>query len=133
MATGGCHCGAIRYSVEGEPKYSAVCHCDSCRRTTGGLTTAWAAFPSDALTVEKGEPRSYNSSGGVQRQFCAECGTSLFYFNDPAMPGVADVLIATLDEPGALAPGAHVQMADALKWEEGLEALPKFNRYPGAG
>jgi hypothetical protein len=131
MATGGCHCGAIRYSVEGEPKYSAVCHCESCRRSTGALTTAWAAFPSASLTVEKGSPRSYNSSGGVQRQFCGECGTSLFYFNEPMMPGVADVLVATFDEPGTFAPGAHVQMADAIEWETGLEALPKFDRFPG--
>ena len=133
MTSGGCHCGAIRYSLEGEPKHSAVCHCDSCRRTTGGLTTAWAGYPSGALKVEKGEPRSYSSSSGVDRQFCGECGTSLFYTNEPAMPGIVDVLTVTLDDPGALPPGLHVQMADALKWEDGLGDLPKFDRFPGAG
>ena len=132
MPIGGCHCRAIRYSVTGEPKHSAVCHCDSCRRTTGGLTTAWLGYPSEALTIEKGAAKSYNSSGGVERQFCGECGTSLFYFNEPAMPGVVDILTATLDDPEAFAPGLHVQMADALKWERGLEELPKFDRFPGA-
>jgi len=133
MPDGGCHCGAIRYSLEGEPKHSAVCHCESCRRTTGGLTTAWAGYPKEALTIERGEPCSYSSSAGVDRQFCGACGTSLFYFNEPAMPGVVDVLTVTLDEPEALAPGLHVQMADALKWEAGLDDLPKFDRFPGAG
>jgi hypothetical protein len=130
---GGCHCGAIRYSVAGEPKHSSVCHCESCRRTTGGLSTAWLGYPSEALTVEQGEPRSYNSSGGVQRRFCGDCGTSLFYANEPAMPGIVDVLTVTLDDPKAFAPALHVQMADALPWEVALEDLPKFDRYPGAG
>lgn len=133
MATGGCHCGAIRYSVAGEPRHSSVCHCESCRRTTGGLSTAWLGYPSEALTVEQGEPRSYNSSGGVQRRFCGDCGTSLFYANEPAMPGIGDVLTVTLDDPKAFAPALHVQMADALPWEATLDDLPNFDRYPGAG
>jgi hypothetical protein len=130
---GGCHCGAIRYSVAGEPKHSSVCHCESCRRTTGGLSTAWLGYPSEALTVEQGEPRAYNSSGGVERRFCGDCGTSLFYANEPAMPGIVDVLTVTLDGPKDFAPALHVQMADALPWEVALEDLPKFDRYPGAG
>jgi hypothetical protein len=131
MPTGGCHCGAIRYSVEGEPRHSSVCHCGSCRRTTGGLTTAWLGYPNEALTVEQGQAASYNSSEGVERQFCGKCGTSLFYFNEPAMPGVVDVLAATLDDPEAFPPALHVQMADALRWEAGLDSLPKFARFPG--
>lgn len=131
MATGGCHCGAIRYSIEGEPKHSSVCHCESCRRTTGGLTTAWVGFPSQTLVVEKGKPKSYCSSGAVDRQFCGECGTSLFYFNEPLLPGQVDVLTATLDEPGAFAPRLHVQLAEALPWEAALGDLPKFDRFPG--
>jgi hypothetical protein len=46
---------------------------------------------------------------------------------------VVDVLIATLDTPQECAPQLHVNMADALTWEAGVEALPKFDRYPGAG
>jgi hypothetical protein len=131
MANGGCHCGAIRYSVAGEPRHSSVCHCESCRRTTGGLATAWLGYPTEALTVEKGEPKSYSSSGGVERQFCGSCGTSLFYTNEPAMPGIVDVLTVTLDNPTAFPPALHVQMADALQWEAKLETLPKFDRFPG--
>ena len=130
MPEGGCHCGAVRYSARGEVKHSGVCHCETCRRTTGALTTAWVAFSSDELTVE-GEPASYFSSEGIERQFCAKCGTSLFYYNEALMPGVADILTATLDNPDSCPPGAHVNMADAVGWEAGLEELPKFARFPG--
>ena len=130
MPEGGCHCGAVRYSAAGEVKHSGVCPCETCRRTTGALTTAWVAFSSDELTVE-GEPASYFSSEGIERQFCAKCGTSLFYYNEGLMPGVADILTATLDDPDSCPPGAHVNMADAVGWEAGLEELPKFARFPG--
>ena len=130
MPEGGCHCGAVRYSAAGEVKHSGVCHCETCRRTTGGLTTAWVAFSSAELAIE-GEPASYASSEGVERQFCGQCGTSLFYFNEALMPGVVDILTPTLDDPDSYAPGAHVNMADAIAWEAGLEELPKFERFPG--
>ena len=130
MPEGGCHCGAVRYSAGGEVKHSGVCHCETCRRTTGALTTAWAAFPSADLTVE-GKPASYFSSEGIERQFCATCGTSLFYFNEAMMPGVVDILTTTLDDPDSFAPGAHVNMADAIGWEASLDELPKFARFPG--
>ena len=130
MPEGGCHCGAVRYSAGGEVKHSGVCHCETCRRTTGALTTAWVAFSSDELTVE-GEPASYFSSEGIERQFCAKCGTSLFYYNEALMPGVADILTATLDDPDSCPPGAHVNMGDAIGWEARLEELPKLARFPG--
>ena len=129
MPTGGCHCGAVRYSVGGEVKHSGVCHCETCRRTTGALTTAWVAFATDELAVE-GEPARYSSSDGVERRFCATCGTSLFYFNEAMMPGVVDILIATLDDPDGYRPGVHVNMADAIAWEASLDELPKFERFP---
>ena len=30
--TGGCHCGAIRYEVNGDLIVHALCHCTDCRR-----------------------------------------------------------------------------------------------------
>ena len=130
MPKGGCHCGAVRYSIDSELKHSSVCHCESCRRTTGGVITAWAGYPSEGLSVE-GEVASYSSSEGVERQFCPRCGTSLFYFNEAMMPGIVDILTVTFDAPEDLPPRLHVMTSDALPWEQGLDDLPKFERFPG--
>ena len=130
MPNGSCHCGAVRYAIEGEPKHSGLCHCIDCRRTTGGLTTCWIAYDRASLQIE-GEPATYASSPGVERQFCAKCGTSLFYFNEAMMPGMVDVLTVTLADPENHPPAAHVQMAEALPWEARLQDLPKFERFPG--
>ena len=33
--SGGCACGAIRYSCAAEPLYMGNCHCRDCQRATG--------------------------------------------------------------------------------------------------
>lgn len=33
---GGCLCGSCRYEFEGEPPHSGYCHCNMCKRSTGG-------------------------------------------------------------------------------------------------
>jgi hypothetical protein len=34
--TGGCLCGERRYEFRGDPPHSGYCHCDMCKRATGG-------------------------------------------------------------------------------------------------
>lgn len=128
--TGHCHCGAISYSVEGEPQHASFCHCEDCRRSAGAPVVGWAAFKAADLTVT-GEPASYASSEHVVRQFCGTCGTGLFYVNEQVLPGLVDIQIATLDDPEALPPQLHVQAAERLSWMKDIDALPAFDRYPG--
>src|SRR5215217_8602722 len=76
---GGCFCGRVRYRVTGEPVGSAVCHCVSCRRTSGAQSVAWLTFPHRKFSFVQGEPADYRSSDEVSRTFCQSCGTSLTY------------------------------------------------------
>lgn len=131
MAKGGCHCGAVRYSVEGDMMHHAVCHCEDCRRSAGAVMVPWIAFAKDALTIESGTAKVYRSSESGERHFCGDCGTGLFYFNEAMLPGIVDIQSVTLDDAAAHAPQAHIQVADSLPWEAALEGLPKFERYPG--
>ena len=81
--TGGCHCGAVRYEIDGEPMHGgqALCHCTDCRRCAGAPMVGWAMYPEDALTVTQGSPREYASSDTGRRWFCETCGTGLFNFS----------------------------------------------------
>ena len=132
MHEGGCHCGAIRYWVRGEPKHAALCHCIDCRRQSGAPMVAWTLFGNDDFAVTKGEARVYASSEHGRRHFCAECGTGLFYTNDVIFPDMTDVQSATLDDPDALPVQAQIQTAERIGWMEHLGSLPAFERYPGA-
>ncbi len=129
--SGGCHCGAVRYDVEGEPQHVALCHCSDCRRSAGAPMVSWAAFAEDELKLTQGEPVNFNSSGSAMRSFCGTCGTGLFYRNAEFLPGIVDIQSVTLDDAQALPPGAHIQVAERLHWMDSLDALTQFERYPG--
>jgi hypothetical protein len=36
---GGCLCGAVRYECAADPGNASYCHCDDCKRATGGPYT----------------------------------------------------------------------------------------------
>ena len=129
--SGGCHCGAIRYDVDGEPQHVALCHCSDCRRSAGAPMVSWAAFTEDALTVTQGQTITFNSSGAAMRSFCGTCGTGLFYRNADMLPGIVDIQLVTLDDPEALPPDAHIQVAERLHWMDDLDSLTRFERFPG--
>ncbi len=129
MATGRCQCGSIHYEVEGEPIYSAICHCSDCRRSAGAPMVGWALFAEANLTVV-GEPRQYRSSEDATRHFCVNCGTGLFYRNSKIFPEMVDIQTSTLDDPSIFPPVIHVQWAEALPWMGAAHDLPHVERYP---
>ncbi len=129
MLEGGCHCGAVRFRMPAEVVHSSLCHCDDCKRCAGAPLVAWAAVRQEQLEVT-GEPQTYRSSEHAVRSFCGRCGAGLFYVNEQVLPGLVDVQVAALDDPGALPPQLHVQYADRIGWIEGAFDLPKFDRYP---
>ena len=110
--TGGCHCGAIRYQVEGDLIVHALCHCSDCRRHAGAPVVGWTMYAEDAVKVTKGQPKVYKSSEHGRRQFCADCGTGLFYINANNLPGIVDIQSATYDDPDAVPAMVHIQTAE---------------------
>jgi len=47
--TGGCRCGAVRYSFEAEPITARHCWCRDCQYIGAGSGTVNVFFPSDAV------------------------------------------------------------------------------------
>ena len=131
--TGGCHCGAIRYEIEVTPIVHALCHCSDCRRHAGAPMVGWTMYPATAVKVTKGAPKVYASSENGRRQFCADCGTGLFYVNEQLLPGLIDVQSATYDDPAVVPPQAHIQVAERIAWMEKVHELPTFERFPPQG
>ena len=107
MRTGGCLCGAIRYSLEGEPFHVGRCHCADCRKESGSTYTIYGQWPRDAFTVE-GEYAPFDG-----RSFCPRCGSSLFTLEDEA----AEVRLGSLDDaPFELRPVAEVWIKRREPW-----------------
>lgn len=87
-------------------------------------------FASEALTITRGEPKTYVSSEHGRRQFCGECGSGLFYANAHVLPGIVDVQSATFDDPNVIPARIHIQVAERIAWMATAHQLPTFDRYP---
>jgi hypothetical protein len=128
--TGGCHCGAVRYRVTGEPAYAALCHCSDCRKSAGAPVVHWTCYPAASFDLLQGELTDFASSPIATRSFCPTCGTGVIYRNETNLPGLIDVQGGTLDDPDSLPPQIHVQAAERLAFMEMAHELPSFERYP---
>ena len=131
--TGGCHCGDVRYEIEGEPAYHAICHCDACRASAGAPMVSWSAFKADQFTLKSGQPTTFEGTPGAVRSFCPRCGTGLFYRNEEKLPGLVDIQSSTFDDAADHAPAVQVQCAERLPWMTGLAEMPEFERFPSDG
>ena len=121
VRTGGCLCGAVRYSVRGEPVHVGRCHCTDCRRESGSAFTIYAHWPVEQFEV-RGEIVSYEGRG-----FCPRCGSRLL---DPPEPGddLIEVRIGTLDDaPFGLKPEAEVWVKRREAWISPVEGAAQHN------
>jgi hypothetical protein len=115
MLTGQCLCGALRFIAEGPPKWTAYCHCASCRRQTGAPVSAYAGFESAKVRFTQGTPTFFVSSPGVKRGFCARCGSTISYEGE-RWPGEVHLHVGAFDDPSTLAPTGHAFADERLAW-----------------
>ena len=124
---GGCHCGEIRYEACGTPVYIPYCHCESCRRTSGAPVVLYVMFEKQDVRFTQGQRKLYESSPGVQRSFCSNCGTPLTWEAVWGEKRVTEVHVSTLDDPEKVRPDRHVFYEERLSWFDLSDQLPRFN------
>ncbi|KAK7179984.1 hypothetical protein DPSP01_009848 [Paraphaeosphaeria sporulosa] len=123
---GGCMCGNIRYSVEGEPVSKALCHCADCRKITGSTYSTNAIFPSKQFNLTRGTPKQHSKTADtgnkITSHFCGDCGSTLFR-ETSAFEGAKIVKIGTLDDANALSdlkPGVELFAKNRIPWVEAV-------------
>jgi len=76
---GHCLCGAVRYQAKAHPAHELhVCHCDMCRRWTGGPLMYFQIEGAPLIEGDEHVGR-YRSSEKAERAFCMRCGSVLFW------------------------------------------------------
>jgi hypothetical protein len=119
MQTGGCHCGRVRFEVDGAPQDVVECNCSICSRK-GYLH--WIV-PRSAFRLVAGDDAltTYRFGTGVaQHRFCRECGVASFYVPRSHPDGI-DVNVRCLD--GVDAASLPRRPFDGRNWEGSVDAL----------
>ena len=133
VLTGGCQCGAVRFALSVPPPKVSICHCRMCQKASGAPFASLADIEHEHFTWTRGKPASFQSSSIAERDFCADCGTGLFYVNSQMLPGIIDIQSATYDDPDSVPARAHIQVAERIGWMTRAHELPVFERYPPQG
>jgi len=115
--SGGCLCGAVRYTVRGEPFHVGRCHCGDCRKESGSTYTIYGQWPLDAFE-SRGEYATYEG-----RSFCPRCGASLFTVDE-----AAEIRLGSLDEaPFGLRPEAEIWIKRREPWLHQIEGASQHD------
>jgi hypothetical protein len=117
--TATCHCTLFHttYALPSSslPLKSAICHCTTCRKTSGHLFATFVVIPSpdrpdvSALT-------GYASSGSLTRFFCPRCGASIGNFE----PEEWEFASGVLDRTGGLLNRVQMWLEDTKDGGAGL-------------
>jgi hypothetical protein len=133
MITGGCLCGAVRYTAEADPASATVCHCRDCQKFTGSAFAALVRVSKDNLTLN-GTLKTFSSIGGsgnpLLRHFCPECGSSVA--EEPGTrPDILVLNVGTFDDPAMAEPSREIFRDDALPWVEVHGDIQRFAKRAG--
>lgn len=115
VCSGRCYCGLTKFTTTQQPQTVAYCHCDSCRRATGGAVAAFAAFDEKAVTFIPDEGRVVSTNPGVARTFCTSCGSSLTGRYD-YLPGQIYISLGVLDQANDYPPKIHTHDSERFTW-----------------
>ena len=128
--SGGCHCGAVRYTLHAPPLSVQHCHCESCRKSNGSLYATGGVVRRDEVEISGAENLTrYRTSSSFERRFCRTCGCHLFGYDDDETT-LFYVEVPTLD--GGVDPGhprdmeSHIYVGSKAEWEHVSDEIPQF-------
>lgn len=124
---GRCFCGAVEFTVSGQPAAMGYCHCTSCRHWSAGPVNAFSLWQPEALKVTKGAEHigTYNKTPMSLRKWCKQCGGHLFSDHPPFK--LVDIYAALLPEL-KFEPALHVNYQEAVLHIR--DGLPKMKDFP---
>lgn len=124
---GSCFCGAVQFTVTGEPAAMGYCHCESCRTWSAGPVNAFSLWKPEALVITKGADHigTWHKTEASYRKWCRICGGHLF--TDHPKWNLVDVYAAVI-------PGFRHEASVHVHYQETRlpmkDGLPKFKDIP---
>lgn len=143
-AEGGCHCGEVRFRVQGEVLRNVYCHCANCTASKGASPVHLLVVGGEDSVRWLGDPEAVTtrSSGALRLVSCSVCLCPLVQYREgkgfrAVFPVLLDLRRGVVGDdhgadrlPDEWAPTAHLNYENRLfDWHD---ALPKFRAFgPG--
>lgn len=130
---GQCLCGAVRFTLVGEPVTTRICWCRDCQHiSANGTVNILVPAESLAYSGDLAEYSSTADSGNqITRQFCPRCGSQLFA-KSSARPQFRVVRAGNLDDPSSVKPSTNIWAASAPGWACLDMAMERVEQQPAA-
>ena len=130
--TGGCLCGAVRYTVTEPPLVTRACWCKLCQTLASGNATINLAVLANAIAVT-GELKDFSSiaddGNTMHRTFCPTCGVHLFSEAEER-PEIVVVRAGTLDDSEQVSVEGIIWTSSAPAWAYLDPDIPHFEGQP---
>jgi hypothetical protein len=116
--TGACLCGGVRFAVRVPFERVSACHCESCKKISGGGGTVSGRARSQDVRIVAGEElvTTYPPAEGSAKTFCSVCGANLFGGGWPDSE-YSSVRLSALDEPFESPIESHIFVRSLAPWE----------------
>ena len=129
---GGCHCGAVRYEAEVDPRNTVVCHCTDCQVISGTAFRTVVLAPADRFALLTGELKTYvkTADSGARRAqcFCPECGTHIYATSVGDAPRTLNLRVGTCSQRDELRPSRQIWCRSALGWLDELGSVERIEK-----
>lgn len=115
---GSCLCGGVEFELLEAPETLRYCHCQNCKKLSGGIGTVNGRVPSSAIRIVEGEEllQTFEPPGGTAKTFCLACGSNLFGGGWPDSE-TCSIRATAIDDPFDARPSAHIFVRSLAAWE----------------
>lgn len=110
--SGGCQCGAVRFTTTGAPVRAMACHCVTCKQRTGAAYGIGIYFRDEQVVFNdapRGTYRFHSDESGrwVSNEFCPSCGSAVSWTLE-MRPGLRAIAGGSFDDPDWFTLQAHI-------------------------
>ena len=124
---GQCHCGAIAWEAEVDPRRSAICNCTDCQAFSGSPWRASVPARAEDFRMLRGTPATYvkTADNGNRRlqAFCGACGSAI-YATTPENQTIFNLRLGALKQRADLPPRRQIWLDSALPWAHDITDVP---------
>lgn len=117
---GSCHCGAVTYEAELDPKAVGICHCTDCQTLSASAFRTIGVVQPDDFRLLSGTPKTYVKTGdsGNKREqaFCENCGSAIYASSVGDDPKAYNIRMGTVRQRDQFPPMFQVWCQSALSW-----------------